>query len=710
VILGDGWYRGSINASSSRNAHGTQLALLSQLKITYADGSHEWICSDESWKTSTGPILKSDFKDGEIYDARLELVGWNELGFNDRNWQGVYIAGFGYQNLISSEGSPVRKMETFPPVKIITTPKGETVLDFGQNFAGYAVMRVQGNAGTTVKLQYSETLDENGNFTLSYLGSGGGVIPPLLQRDEYTLNGKGVEVYEPHFTVRGFRYLWIDGYPGEVKAENFTAYAVYSDMGETGKFECSNPKLNQLHQNVLWSQKGNFLDIPTDCPTRERAGWTGDAQIFVHAGSLLMNDAAFYAKWIKDVSAEQYKNGVIRNFVPAAPPEKTNRLMNAIEGSSGWGDAIVIIPWTLYQMFGDRTVLEDEYESMKKWVEYERRRAEKTHWSKKLQPAYWLDADRRARQKYIWDTNYHWGEWLEPDIPLKDALKYILKNMFFGDPIVASAYFAYSCRLMAKVAKVLGKVQEAEEYEALAEKCKEAYIKEFIRADGSMTMYTEKQAPYVRALAMGLYNRELHPKLLQKLIERVEKSNRHLGTGFLSTPFLCNVLSENGRSDLAYAILLQEDNPSWLYAIDHGATTIWEDWKGIDEKGVPRASLNHYSKGAVISWIYETTCGIQLDPEVPAYKHFFLKPQPGGGLTYATASYESLYGEIKSGWEKTGQGTKYTFTVPANTHATVTLEHVKTFPQAVEVENFRQLENSVEFELLSGSYEFVVME
>ena len=709
VILGDGWYRGSINANSTRNSHGTKLALLSQLNITYADGSQEQICSDESWKTSTGPIRKSDLKDGEIYDAQLEMDGWNEAGFEDVRWLSVHTAGYGFQNLIPSEGSPVRKMETFSPVKIITTPKGETVLDFGQNFAGYAIMKVQGKAGTTVKLQYSETLDENGNFTLSYLG-GNSFIPPVLQRDEYTLSGKGVEIYEPHFTVHGFRYVWIEDYPGEVKAENFSAHAIYSDMGETGKFECSNPKLNQLHQNVLWSQKGNFLDIPTDCPTRERAGWTGDAQIFVHAGSLLMNDVAFYAKWIKDVSAEQYKNGLIRNFVPAAPPEKTNRVMNVIEGSAGWGDAVVIIPWTLYQMFGDKTILEDAYESMKGWVEFERENARKTHWLKKITPAYWFDAERKARQQYIWDTHYHWGEWLEPDIPLNAVAKSLIKNLIFSDPIVASAYYAFSCRLLAKTAKILGRNKDAEEYGALAEKCRHAYIEEFIRADGSMTVYTEKQAPYVRALAFGLYNDPLCPKLVEKLIERVEKSNRHLGTGFLSTPFLCEVLSECGRSDLAYAILLQEDNPSWLYAINHGATTVWEDWNGIDENGVPRASLNHYSKGAVVSWFYEYMCGIQIDPEAPAYKHFWLKPQPGGGLTFARASFDSLHGTIQSGWDKTGGSIKYSFIIPANTSATVMLKNVKTFPQANEVENFKKLENSVQFELHSGNYEFVVTE
>jgi alpha-L-rhamnosidase len=296
---------------------------------------------------------------------------------------------------------------------------------------------------------------------------------------------------------------------------------------------------------------------------------------------------------------------------------------------------------------------------------------------------------------------------MKPNCPVARKL---LHNLFLSDPIVASAYYAYSCRLLSRIATVLGKAKDAEEYGALADKCRQAYIKEFIKDDGTTTVYAQKQAPYVRALAMGLYNQALHPKLVEKLIERVQQSNCHVGTGFLSTPFLCDVLSENGRSDLAYAILLQEDNPSWLYAINHGATTIWEDWNGIDEKGVPSASLNHYSKGAVVSWLYETMCGIQLDPEVPAYKHFYLKPQPGGGLSYARASYKSMYGEIRSGWEKTAAGMHYRFTVPANTRATVVLKNVKAFPQADEVENFKQLEHSAQFELPGGSYEFVFQE
>lgn len=716
VILGDGWYRGQINANSSRNSHGTKLALLSQLIIEYADGGQQIVISDGSWKTSTGPIVISDMKDGEIYDARLEMDGWNEPGFDASGWSNVYPADIPFSKVVPSEGSPIHKMEEFGVVEVIHTPAGQTVLDFGQNIAGYTTMKVSGPAGITVTLQHSETLDENGNFTLAYLGgeeATGGMISGVKQKNQYTLKGAGEEFYEPHFTVAGFRYAMVEGYPGEIDPANFKAIAIYSDMGENGTFTCSNEKLNQLHQNVLWSQKGNFLDIPTDCPTRERAGWTGDAQIFVHAGSLLMDDEAFYTKWLKDVSAEQFDNGLIRNFVPAPPPEKVKQqklgfLFSMIEGSSGWGDAIVIIPWVLYQMYGDRQVLADRYESMKAWVEFERKEARKLRWSKWLNPLFWFSFNRWGYQKYIWDTRYHWGEWLEPDIPIEKVMGEMLKHLFFGDPIVSSAYFTYSARLLSKIAGVLGKAEDQKFYGELADKAKKAYQKEFFEADGTAKAYPEKQAPYVRALALDLVDESLKPKVQAKLAERVAATNSHLGTGFLSTPFLCEVLSEMGRSDLAYQIILQDDIPSWLYAIKKGATTVWEDWDGVREDGTVSASLNHYSKGAVVSWFYEYICGIRMDEDSPAYQHFFLKPLPGGGLDHAKATFRSMYGLIESGWKKSGDQIQYTFTVPANSTATVTLLGQADFSDVEGISNFAQQADAVTFDLTSGIYELTL--
>lgn len=709
VILGDGWYRGSINVGSLRNAHGEKVGLVSQLIITYTNGDTDCFITDENWKTATGPIIRSDMKKGEVYDAGYEMPGWNEVGFDDRRWDGVQTADYGLDNLIPSEGVPIHKMEVFHPSEIINTPKGECVIDFGQNIAGIVRMKVQGDRGTTVRLRHTEVLDKDGNFTDSYFGpSIGGVFQQL---DEYTLSGDGIETYEPHFTVHGFRYVKVEGYPGTVDPNNFEAIAIYSDMGETGIFECSNKDLNQLFNNIVWTMKGNFLDIPTDCPTRERAGWTGDAQIFVHTGSLLMNVAAFYSKWIKDVSSQQLPDGKILNVVPDKSRDSKKEFQsyfNLPPGSAGWGDAIVIIPWKLYENYGDSTILERVYDSMKKWVEYERRHAEKRHWTKKINPVMWFTSNKNTHQRYIWDTKFHLGEWLEPDILLKDVWKVIFRNLLLSDPIVATAYFYKSAYLLGKAAGVLGKVEDEKEYFALAENICNAFVKEFIREDGTMKIYSKRQAPYVRALAFGLYSDDLRSKIEEKLIERIEERDRHLFTGFLSTPFLLSVLSEADQTEMAYDILLQEDNPSWLYAINKGATTVWEDWEGISEEGVPTASQNHYSKGAVASWFFEYICGIQLDGERPAYKHFNITPNPGGGLTWAQATFESPYGEIKSRWKRNHTTIHYSFSIPPNTSATIILKNVGDFSPTEPLSNFMRTENQVSFNLASGTHQFDV--
>ncbi|NSW52413.1 MAG: family 78 glycoside hydrolase catalytic domain [Anaerolineae bacterium] len=711
TILGDGWYRGAINVASLRNAHGEKVALLVQLVITDVDGMTRIIASDESWKTSTGPIIKSDPKQGEVYDARMEMPGWNTTNFNDDRWRHVHPAEFGYNNLIPSESVPVRKKEMLLPTKILRTPANETVIDFGQNIAGIVQMKVVGPSGTIVTLTHSEVLDKDGNFCLNYFGREVG--GPFRQVDVYMLKGDIEEIFVPHFTVHGFRYVKVEGYPGAVTSENFRAFAVYSDMEATGSFACSNEKINQLFRNIQWSMKGNFLDIPTDCPTRERAGWTGDAQIFVHTGSLLMDDAAFYAKWIKDVSSQQYPDGKIRNVVPDKPlstGKKVESSFNLPPGSSGWGDAVVIIPWTLYQMFGDTTILAQQYESMKKWVDYERCRAEKRHWITKLNPRVWLNPKKNAHQRFIWDTNYHLGEWLEPDMLLKDVWKAVLRNLVLGDPVVATAYYEHSARLLGETAAILGKTEDAAEYLALADNIRDAYIKEFIQTNGTISVYSDKQAPYVRALAFNLYTNALKGKIEKKLVENIEAKNRHLFTGFLSTPFLLSVLSEASETELAYEILLQEENPSWLYAINKGATTIWEDWEGISAEGVPTASQNHYSKGAVASWFFEFICGIQLDPNVPAYKHFFLYPEPGGGITHARAEYRSPYGEIISEWEKLDSGTRYHFQIPPNTTAQVRIRNIQALTQPETAYNFSLTAGCATFDLGSGKYTMVANE
>ena len=672
VVLGDGWYRGKIFLTSSRNVYGNRLGVLAQASILLKDGSQVVITSNPDWKAKTGPILKSDMKDGEQYDARLEMPGWDTPLFDDESWEAVRVAGTSKNNLIASMSVPVRKKETFSPVTILKTPNGDTVADMGQNLAGIVRLKVNGPKGTTVKLRHGEALDKNGNFTLANLTlSGGG---ELLQETQYTLKGGGEEIYEPHFTVHGFRYVKVDGYPGELTPGALTAIAIYSDMPPTGSFECSDPLINQLHHNIQWSQKSNFLDIPTDCPTRERAGWTGDAQIFARTGSYLMDTAAFFTIWLKDLKVGQYPNGMVSNFSPN-PFDHTKMggsagFLSRLEGSSGWGDAAVIVPWTLFLTFGDRRILEEQYTSMKAWVDYEQKCAQNMNWSKFFNPAMLFNQKRRQRQKFIWDTRYHWGEWLEPgDMDGIKLLAGIFDRVLFGQPVVATAYFAHSSRILADTAHILGKEDDARYYNELAEKIKTAYVDEFIQPDGRIK--PDKQASYVRALQFDLAPTALRGAVMENLVRLVQSSGVHLGTGFLSTPFLCSVLSENGQLGLAYELLNQKTIPSWLYSVTKGATTIWESWEGIKEDGTPNGSLNHYSYGAVGGWLHRVVAGLDLDE--PGYKRILIRPHPGGGLTYAKTSYLSIYGEIRSAWEIGPRDFNLEVTVPPNTSARVYL-------------------------------------
>jgi alpha-L-rhamnosidase len=474
AILGDGWYRGSVDVASRRNVYGERLALLLQIHVRYEDGREAWVTSDEEWRATTGPILKSDLKDGEIYDARREMPGWDSPGFDDGDWRGVRVGDYGYENLVAPVGPPVRKQERFPARRVLHTPKGEWVVDLGQNIAGWLRFEVQGLAGTTVTLTHGEALDKDGSFTLDHLQLAG-IGARLEQQVRYTLKGGGVESYEPHFTVHGYRYVKVEGWPGDPAPEQFTGVAIYSDMPPTGTFECSDERINQLQHNIVWSMKGNFLDVPTDCPTRERSGWTGDAQIFCRTGSFLMETAPFFRAWLRDLAADQHADGCVPNWVPDTTRYYDDKVMAMLTGSAGWGDAAVIVPWTLYQCYGDIGILEEQYESMRAWVEYERAHARDVNWSKVIYPGYWFDRARQARQPYIWDTRYHWGEWLEPgDGYGLGQFAGMLKRRIFSVPLVATAYYAYSTRLLAETARLLGKEEDAREYGELAAAIAEA--------------------------------------------------------------------------------------------------------------------------------------------------------------------------------------------------------------------------------------------
>ena len=695
IILGDGWWRGKVGFGGERNVSGERIAVLAQIEID----SEPVLITDTSWKcTSNGPIRMSDLQIGDIYDSRIEMKEWSKTGFNDKEWNSARVVEYPDDVLIGSMSVPVREKERFKP-KVIKTPLDETVLDFGQNLAGYVEMSLKKGipAETTIRLTHGESLDKDGNFTQEHMmnkKSGD------FQVDAYIHDGNP-RIYKPRFSVKGFRYVKVEienASESVLDSIEFTSVAIYSDMKQIGDFSCSNELVNQLMSNALWSQKSNFLDIPTDCPQRERSGWSGDAQAFAFTGSLLMNTASFFSKWMKDVALTQRNDGRIANIIPVEKP------LGFVEGAAGWGDAAVIIPWTLWKLYGDTKILREQYDSMIGWVKYQQNRAKKIHWIRTINPLNWTPR-KREMLRNMWDTNYHWGEWMEPWIASRTRqLAGIIKRLIVSDPEVATAYLSYSNRLFAEIAEYLGHIEDATKSREVAEKAAKAYQQRYMK---NGRIKTKKQANIVRPLALGLIPPEYEDTVAEQLNELVKKHDYHIGTGFLSTPFLCSMLSDYGHLDTAYKLVLQTSSPSWLYAITKGATTIWESWYGVKEDGEPFESLNHYSYGAVVGWLITTVAGIKPDLDNPGFKHFYLKPKPGGGLTHAEGSFDSPYGLIRSSWQTDSGKINYKFLVPPNSTATVTLSEVPSnLAERNDISNIQHHEKGVSFNINSGSYSF----
>lgn len=634
VQLGSGWYRGVIGFENNRNVYGKDIALLFQLNIEYGDGTTESIVSDETWKSATGAIQSSEIYNGEFVDARLHKEGWNNTGFNDAGWAGVAVRAYPMNNLLATYNEPIRKKETFRPVKMITTPKGEQVIDFGQNLVGWLVIKASGKAGDKLVVQHAEVLDKQGNFYTENLRA-------AKATDTYILTGKGEETFEPRFTFHGFRYAKIEGYPGTLKPENIEAVALYSDMKQTGSFTSSHPLINQLQHNIEWGQKGNFLDVPTDCPQRdERLGWTGDAQVFSRTAAFNMDVHNFFSKWLKDVAANQLPNGSVHFVVP-------NVINGNAAGATGWADAATIIPWNMYLAYGDKKILEEQYESMKSWVGYMQNQSKND----------------------LWNTGFHFGDWLS----------YMQDNDLMGRSAITDKYFlaqcfyAHSTQLLINAARILGRNDEAATYEALLKRIKDAFLKEYVTANGRMVSST--QTAYVIALNFDMLPEPMRPEAVNRLVENIKSYNNHLTTGFLGTPYLCHVLSRFGRADVAYQLLMQESFPSWLYPVKMGATTIWERWNGIrpDSTFEPASmnSFNHYAYGAIGDWMYRVVAGLDTDVEKPGYRHSIIKPHIGGGLTSAAAELQTSYGKLKSAWKLDGGQLTLDVEVPPNTTATL---------------------------------------
>ncbi|QNF26773.1 glycoside hydrolase family 78 protein [Metabacillus elymi] len=685
TIVGTGWYAGHVGMLGTC-VYGEQPYVLVQMNITYKDGSVEQVVTDQTWKTSVGPILYSDIIKGEYYDARLELDGWSTPGFNDSNWQQPLIKDSYDGEIVSQLDPPVRVTKNMTPIEVSKSPSSSTIFDMGQNMIGWAKLTVSGEEGTKITLRYAEMLERDGSLYTENLRRADPV-------DYYILSGHGVEQYEPHFTYHGFRYVEvICEKPEAILSLSIEGKVVHSDTPETGYFETSNEMVNQLYSNITWGQRGNFLSIPTDCPQRdERLGWTGDAQIFIRTASFNMDVARFFTKYVDDMVDAQLDSGAFTDVVPDGgwidfkrrKYDKGETILRDVlhpienwltDGNPGWGDAGVVIPWTMYQVYGDKTVLVKHYEAMSKWIAY-------------------LEANSTD---FLRPNDTVYGDWLSigADTPKE---------------VLSTAYFAYSVKLMAKIAHALDKKEDEKKYSNLFENIKISFNKAYITSDGKIKGDT--QTVYVLALNMGLVFKEQKQLVASHLVDNIKKNDGHLSTGFLGVGYLLPVLTENGYTDVAYDLLNKDTFPSWLYSVKHGATTIWERWDGwTDHKGFQSAqmnSFNHYSLGSVGEWMFRYVAGIDVDSDIPGYKKIKIQPKPGGGLTYAKGEYQSVHGKIKSEWKIEKNEFTLKVSIPVNTEATVYMPGVGQNEDRTDVQLVENANSVTIYQVGSGEYEFV---
>ncbi|MDO4305328.1 MAG: family 78 glycoside hydrolase catalytic domain [Eubacteriales bacterium] len=674
--LAAGWYKGVMGLTKSRNNYGDQTGFAMQIVIRYQDGEVETICTDPSWKGCDSPVVFAEIYDGEIYDASLEIPGWAADEVPVGTWKDVQIVPFDVSVLRAQSGARVRVMDELPARRIFTTPKGEQVVDFGQNLAGRIRVTASGKPGDVIELHCFEILDKDGNVYLDNLRKAKATMKYTFAREETV-------TWHPTFTYMGFQYAMIVSWPGEAKPENFTAYTLHSKMESTGNITCSHPLLNQLHHNYLWGLKGNFLDVPTDCPQRdERLGWTGDAQIFCRTATYLMNTYTFYKKWLRDLEVDQTPEGGVPHVVPNIEEGRTDGnwlLSQGPHSAAAWADAAVINPWTMYLMYGDKAILEKQYESMKGWINFMRAHSEDNIWNYKLQ----------------------FGDWVALDAE---------EGSYFGatpNDLTCTAYYAYSTGLFAKMAKALGR-EEAQEYEQLYDAIVKKFQDTFFDENGIMTAQT--QTAHIVALYFRLTPEKYIEKTVEGLKRLLDKENGHLVTGFVGTPYFCHALSQNHCVKEAYDLLLKEDFPSWLYQVKMGATTIWEHWDGIKEDGsmwsADMNSFNHYAYGAIGEWMYRVMAGIEADESAPGFRHSVIYPRIGGGLSYVDGSYHSVYGEIRVKWEAEGSRTVLTVQIPANTTASVRLDEASEVTEAAGLA-FVKKECYMEAQAGSGTYRIV---
>lgn len=635
--LADGWFRGRLGFNGgTRHIYGDRRGLLVQLEIQYADGSAEVVRTDENWRTAAGPIQRASLYDGEHHDARRERPGWSAPGLDAGDWLPVQLMAHDRTTLVAPSGPPVRCTQELEPVAETTSPSGRRIVDFGQNLVGRLQVWAEGPPGAVVRLRHAEVLQD-----------GELCVRPLRQAratDEYVLRGDGQENWEPRFTFHGFRYAEVSGDVDDVRV---VARVYHTDMLRTGTFACSDPHIQRLHENVVWSMRGNFLDVPTDCPQRdERLGWTGDVQIFAPTASFLYDCAGMLASWLRDLAADQLPNGCVPYFVPAisAPPLE----LETLTPTAAWGDVAVLTPWELYRQYGDVEVLRAQYPSAKAWVDC---------------------MTAHAGDDHVWDTGFQFGDWLDPSAPPDDP------TANKADPyLIATAYRARSTTVLAWMARTLGYSADHRHYEELARAIRDAFAQKWILPSGLFD--DDAQSSYAVALHFGLFPTPAQrDAAARRLATLVEEADFHIATGFVGTPVICDALTDSGHIDTAYALLLKRTCPSWLYPVTQGATTIWERWDSLLPDGNVNpgdmTSFNHYALGAVADWLHRVVAG--MAPAEPGYRRLLVRPRPGGGLTHASAAKDTPYGRAEVSWLREADTFSVHLTVPAGVTAIVDL-------------------------------------
>ena len=624
IALGNGWFRGRLGWGGARALYGKELAALAQLEVEFSDGYVQTVVTDESWTAGPSAVLFNDLYDGQAIDARRYSDAWLEPGFSDEAWTGVHPAELDFSTLTPYIGPPVRRQEELPPIKIWTSPTGKTLVDFGQNLVGWIRASVQGPAGTTITLRHAEVLEKEELGTRP--------LRTAKATDRFILSG-GEDVFEPTFTFHGFRYVEVDGWPGELTSDTLTAVVVSSELRRIGEFECSDEMLNQLHRNVVWGLRGNFLDVPTDCPQRdERLGWTGDIAVFTPTATYLFDVDDFLRDWLNDLAAEQQ---AADGLVPSVVPD----VLKYVERPAGWpipdttaiwSDAAVWVPWSLWWAYGDLQVLADQFDSMVAHV----RRIES-----KLSPT------------GLWDEGFQFGDWLDPTAPPDEPGVSRADN-----GVVATACLYRDAHIVRDAATLLGRHEDAEHFASLAERTRAAFNEHYVRPEG--IIHSDAETPYALAIVFGLLDPEDEQLAGKRLADLVAESGYHIRTGFAGTPFITHALTQTGHLEAAYRLLLQTECPSWLYPVTMGATTIWERWDSMLPDGTinpgQMTSFNHYAFGAVAYWMHQIIGGIA--PLEPGYSRVLIAPQPGGDIRWARSSLESRHGKISVSWSQDHDG------------------------------------------------------